>query len=145
MTVLVYLGRFAMVVFGYAIAALVASLFLNFIFIGSFEDAVELINGPSVLVVAFFTLFIGYFAFFPAVVAIVVAESLSRRDWLFYAFAGAAVAVSATAIYVGTAGWQSGGEATQTDLALAVIASGVAAGIAYWAIAGRRAGLWRDA
>lgn len=142
--ILVYLVRFAMVVFGYAVAALVASLFINFVFIGSFEDAVELINGPSGLVVAFFTLFIGYFAFVPAIVAIVAAELLGRRDWLFHALAGAAVSVSATAIYVGTAGWQAG-EAEQTDLSLAVIASGVAAGLAYWAIAGRRAGLWRGA
>lgn len=141
--ILAWLGRFAAIVLGYAAAALVASLFLNLMLVGSLEDATELFEGPQVLVVAFFTVFIGYFAFFPALMAIVAAELLGRRDWLFYALAGAAVSVAATALYVGVSGWQSGG-ADQPDLSLALIASGVAAGLTYWAIAGRRAGIPRN-
>jgi hypothetical protein len=137
------LGRFAVIVLGYAAAALVASLFLNLMLVGSLDDATELFHGPYVLVVAFFTVFIGYFAFFPALLVIAAAEMLGRRDWLFYALAGAAVSVAATGLYVGTSGWQSGGS-DQPDFALALIASGVAAGLTYWAIAGRRAGFRRD-
>ena len=40
----------------------------------------------------FVALFIAYFAFIPAIPAILLGEILGKRDWLFYALAGAVVA-----------------------------------------------------
>lgn len=138
--VLGVLWRLAVVALGYGVAALVASLFLNLVFTASLEEAAEAVAGPSLLVVAFFTLFVGYFAFLPSIVAIAAAEIFGRRDWPFYALAGAAVSIAATASHVALAGWQGG--QVDTDFSLAIVASGAAAGLAYWLVAGRRAGLW---
>ncbi len=45
-------------------------------------------TGSFIFSIPFVALFVAYFAFIPAVPAIVIAEILGKRDWLFYALAG---------------------------------------------------------
>lgn len=84
-----YLIRFAIILIGYAVAALAASAFLNIMFLASLgytpEHAQPAATASLYFSIPFVALFVAYFAFMPAAVAILVSEILGRRDWLFYA------------------------------------------------------------
>ena len=74
-------------------------------------------TGSFVFSIPFVALFVAYFAFIPAVVAIVLGEILGKRDWLFYALAGGVVAVRRASASSG--GVRRGaGSATIADLDL---------------------------
>lgn len=145
--VLTYLGKFAHMVLGYAVAALAASAFLNVIFLGAVgffaPDIPEGVAGGSMVVtIPFFALFVAYFAFVPAVVVMLLAELLGKRDWLFYALAGGFVAL----VFIGFA-YQSGeGGFAYRDplLPVSILGSGLVGGIVYWFVTGRFAGVLRD-
>ncbi|WP_204350282.1 hypothetical protein, partial [Klebsiella pneumoniae] len=49
---------------------------------------------PLVVTIPLLALFIGYFAFAPSAVLILLSEVLARRDWLFYALGGGVVAAA---------------------------------------------------
>ena len=146
--VLAYLIRFFIITVGYAVAALASSAFLNVVFMAwAGFTAVEvpaMVMGSFMLSIPFVAVFVAYFAFVPAVPAIVLAEVLGKRDWLFYAIAGGIVAVAVLGYF-----WQAspGTRSTTTDpgLALLIIGAGMCGGIGYWLIAGRTAGSWRPA
>ena len=91
-----YLIRFAVILFGYAVASLAASAFLNILFLASLgympEHANPTATASLYFSIPFVALFVAYFGFMPAVIVILLAEILGRRDWLFYALAGAVVA-----------------------------------------------------
>jgi hypothetical protein len=74
----------------------------------------------------------------PSAIGILIAEAFALRSWIFHAANGA---VSAWI------GWQLFGDldASQIPLnePLPIIAAGLAAGFAYWAIAGWNAGFWK--
>ena len=140
-----YLVRFAVIVVGYAVAALAASAFLNILVLaylgyapGHSESAA---TASLYFSVPFVALFVAYFAFTPAAVVILAAEVLGRRDWLFYALAGAIVAV----VFLGFAHHIADADfnVPETNAKLAVIGSGMVGGIFYWLSAGRWAGSWR--
>ena len=144
--VFAYLVRFAMIVLGYAVAALAASAFLNVILLALFgfaaEETRDAATGSFIFMIPFVALFVAYFAFIPSVFAIVIGEVAGKRDWLFYALAGAVVALVVI-------GFSRSGEGTafaeiaDLNFALAVIGSGMCGGIGYWLVAGRSAGGWR--
>ena len=142
-----YLIRFAVILIGYMVASLAASAFLNILFLAYLgytpADPEPTATASLYFSVPFVALFVAYFAFMPATVVILVAEVLERRDWLFYALAGAVVA----GIFLGFA--HETGDAnfdvTATNARLAVIGSGMVGGIFYWLSAGRWAGSWRRA
>jgi uncharacterized membrane-anchored protein YitT (DUF2179 family) len=140
-----YLIRFAVILAGYVVASLAASAFLNILFLGYFGYAPEpghpTIAPALYFSVPFVALFVAYFAFMPAVVAILIAEVLGRRDWLFYALAGAVVAGIFLGFVHGTA--DTNFDVTETNARLAVIGSGMIGGIFYWLCCGRWAGSWR--
>ena len=102
-----YLGRFLVIILGYAVAALAASAFLNLTFLASAgfsqEQAPTIASGALVFSVPFVALFVAYFAFMPAVAVHPGAEILGRRDWLFYALAGAVVAAVVIGMLTGMA------------------------------------------
>jgi hypothetical protein len=130
--------RFAVIVIAYAGAAVAASLFLNIVIIGMAEGR-PVADAGLALSVAAGALFVGYFAFLPAMVAIVVGEVTGKRDWLFYALGGAASgAVVVTLFWFGEAA-----DTPDPAFALAVIAAGIVGAWVYWLIAGRHAGHWR--
>jgi hypothetical protein len=78
----------------------------------------------------------------PAILAILAGEIFGKRDWLFYAIAGAVVALIIVGFMRGAAE-ASGEAATDLNFVLAVVGSGMCGGIGYWLVAGRSAGPWR--
>ena len=74
----------------------------------------------------------------PAAIGILISEAFAIRSWMFHAGNGA---VSAWI------GWNLFGDLDDSRMALneplAVIAAGLAGGLAYWAIAGSSAGFWK--
>jgi hypothetical protein len=66
--------------------------------------------------------------------AAIVAEALSIRSWIFYALAGAAVAFFAARFFGLT-------DDPQFLSSEAIVGAGFAAGLVYWVVAGRNAGL----
>jgi hypothetical protein len=145
--VLVYFGRFALILAGYAIASLAASAFLHVVTLGSLgftaRDGAAVVMGPIVFSIPFIALFVAYFAFLPAIPAILLSEILGKRDWLYHAISGAVVALVIVVFMRGAA--DAGNEAiTDARFALALIGGGICGGIAYWLVAGRLAGNWRE-
>ncbi len=133
-----YLVRFAAILFGYAVASLAASAFLNILFLASLGYAPD--HTSLYFSVPFVALFVAYFAFLPSVIVILVAEVLGRRDWLYYALAGAVVAC----VFLGLidhAG-DTSFAVTDTSAIMAVIGGGMVGGIFYWLSAGLWAGSW---
>jgi len=96
--------------------------------------------------VSFFaTSFIGATAFVPALVLIVIGEVARLRSLLYYAAAGAVVGLAS---YFGSNVELRLENTTDVSpvfhpLQLAA-AAGIIGGLAYWLIAGRSAGRWRD-
>ena len=128
--VVAYLIRFAVILFGYVVAALAASAFLNILFLASLGyipqhdqpmAASLYVSSPLV------ALFVAYFALLPACIVILIAEIIGRRDWLFYALAGAVVA----GVYLGMV--DHAGDTTfairETSAIMAVIGGGMVGGI----------------
>lgn len=139
-----YLVRFAIILTGYAVASLAASAFLNIVFLASSGlmagDAAPVMPASLIFSVPFVALFVAYFAFVPSVVVILIAEILGRRDWLFYALAGAVVA----GVFLGLVNHADDTTfaVTHTSAIMAVIGGGMVGGIFYWLSAGRWAGSW---
>lgn len=136
------LGRFAVIALGYAAAALSASAFMNIVIIGATGieagETEEIRRAGLIFSVAVGTLFVGYFAFLPAMAAIVIAEIAGKRDWLFYAIGGAVVGAVVVTLF-----WASGREADNDPaIVMMVIAAGITGAWVYWLIAGRNAGSW---
>jgi hypothetical protein len=151
------LGQPFLILLGYAVAAMAASAFIHLIFLGSAgfgpEEAPWLVMGSIVFSVPFVALFIAYFAFVPATIAIGIAEVIGARDWLYYAIAGAIVGACMIAMF-----WYVAPDPILFDetpalpnrepldnpyVRLAVIGGGMLGGMFYWLIAGRLAGDWR--
>ncbi|BAB51036.1 hypothetical protein [Mesorhizobium japonicum] len=139
-----YLVRLAMILFGYAVASLAASAFLNVLFLASLgytpDHTHPTATASLYFSIPFVALFVAYFAFLPAVIVILVAEILGRRDWLYYALAGAVVAT----VFLGLVdhAQESTFAITDTSAIMAVIGGGMVGGIFYWLSAGRWAGSW---
>ncbi|WP_457152053.1 hypothetical protein [Mesorhizobium sp. P5_C1] len=139
-----YLVRFAVILFGYAVASLAASAFLNILFLASLgympEHAHPTATASLYFSIPFVALFVAYFAFMPAAIVILLAEILGRRDWLFYALAGAVVA----AVFLGLVdnARDSAFAVRETSAIMAVVGGGMVGGIFYWLSAGRWAGSW---
>jgi hypothetical protein len=151
------LGQLLLILLGYAVAAMAASAFIHLIFLGSAgfgpEEAPWLVMGSIVFSVPFVALFIAYFAFVPATIAIGIAEVIGARDWLYYAIAGAIVGACMIAMF-----WYVAPDPILFDetpalsnrepldnpyVLLAVVGGGMVGGVFYWLVAGRLAGDWR--
>ena len=74
----------------------------------------------------------------PGAIGILIAETFALRSWIFHA------ANDAVSAWIG---WQLLGELDASQIPLnelmLIIAAGLAAGFAYWAIAGWNAGFWK--
>ena len=143
---LAYLFRFIVIIAGYLVSSLAASAFLNVVTLAWFgftpEETRVVATGSFVFSIPFVALFVAYFAFIPAVFAIVIGEVTGKRDWLFYALAGAVVALVIIGFSRGGGG-TAFAETADLNFALIVIGSGMCGGIGYWLVAGRSAGNWR--
>jgi hypothetical protein len=137
--------RFILIPLGYFVAVVVATLV---IVIGSWNLApVAVTSDPDAQVVAIFGfVFAGpvllvmllSVMWLPAAIGILISEAFAIRSWMFHAGNGA---VSAWI------GWSLFGYIDDSRIPinrpLAVIAAGLAGGLAYWAIAGWNAGFWK--
>ena len=143
--VMAFLFRFAIIIGGYIAASLAASAFLNVVILGSAgftaDEMPVIASGSFVVSIPLVALLIAYYAFFPSMLAILAGETVGKRDWLFYALAGAVVAC----VLVGIDRSAETGSGVPFDLTvgLVMIATGMCGGIGYWLIAGRSAGSWR--
>jgi hypothetical protein len=130
---------------GYALATLAASAFIQFLamgWVGFPHDMMPWQGDLTMLVsVPVMALFIGYFAFVPALAAIAAAELFDKRDWLFHALGGGGVGLVCMAFVMP----YPDPEFLHADLVLfaTALGAGIVGGIAYWLIAGRSAGNWR--
>ena len=102
-----------------------------------------MVMGSVVFSIPFVALFVAYFAFLPSIPAILLAEMLGKRDWLYHAISGAVVALVVVGFIRCCGRKLATATVTDPSLALALIGSGMCGGIAYWLVAGRLAGNWR--
>lgn len=144
-----FIGRIFVIFFAFLIASMAAGIVIAYGLLG-YEwhllqsDAVA--RGSFWVVSAFGTSFAGAAAFLPLLLLAVLAEAFRLRSILFYALAGVVFALLA---YYGSGlgnpyeeSIDHAGPITRgVELA---IASGAVFGIAYWLIAGRKAGVWLD-
>ena len=97
------------------------------------------------VMVGFGFLFASGLALLPALLMAIVTEAFSIRSIVFYALGGALFGL---AVYLASAPFDP---AAMTFVGVdrreleVMTGAGIVAGIVYWLIAGRRAGLWRDA
>lgn len=139
--------RFFVIVFALLLSILAAGLALAAGIV--VPDFVTVTTDPvehvQFFFVSFFTTgFVGAYAFLPAVVLIVLAETFDIRSIFYYALGGAAIGLVA---YFGSNISVRLEETTDLPpvafgLQL-VAASGIIAGFVYWLIAGRKAGKWK--
>jgi hypothetical protein len=135
--------RFVLVPLGYFVAVVVATLVIVF---GSWRlgqaaahpdtqafAIFGFVFAAPVLLVMLLSLM-----WLPAAIGILISETFAIRSFLFHAGNGAVSALI---------GWNLFGYIDETGIPLneplAVIAAGLAGGLAYWAIAGFSAGFWR--
>lgn len=139
---LVYLGRFALIIVGFACAAVAAALFAGFLLFGAADwsrASPWALEGSIYFTTFILTILFAYHSFGPALVAILIAEFAGFRDWLSHTLAGAAVAGVSIVL-----AWERPEMTLSIDAMpiMAAIACGMIGGIAYWAVAGRHAGEW---
>jgi hypothetical protein len=156
---LIYLGRFAVIVVGYAVAVLVASAALHVLILPRIGLEEEMSTHAASVVmfwsIPFMALVIAYLAFMPSMIAIGLAEALSARSWLYHALAGGIVGLLLAVLFQ-TSGPDDflaagseleiipPGQSIYDPVFLAVLAgSGMFGGLAYWLVAGRSSGTWR--
>jgi hypothetical protein len=139
-----YLFRFATISFGFFCAALAAGLFASVLLIGAsdVEDLAPFVfDGPIYAIVFVSGTFFAYQAFVPAFVAIMAAEFLRLRDWLYFALGGGAVAAGAVFFGWERVDFPAGPDMLPISIA---IACGMVGGLVYWLVAGRQSGCWMD-
>lgn len=137
--------RLVLITAGFIAASLVAGTALALLtHIVTLEEVRQISDagyraGLLVAALAFSSL-TGYVAFFPSILVILYSEFTRRRDWLFYALCGGAMAAVAPLVVMLI---QPGPERAGFDFFFMNIAAGMLGGCAYWLVAGRSAGDWQ--
>ena len=143
--------RFFVVLFAFGIACVAAALVITLGFLmPEWRDvaagAAE--HGVFGIVVGLTSFVVSGFALLPTFLVIVIAEGAGIRSALFYAAAGAGLALFCYyGLGLGVAFDEQvvvGGEGFFARAPEVMAAAGIAAGLTYWAIAGRNAGRWRE-
>lgn len=81
---------------------------------------------------------IALYSMLPAAVGVLISEGFAIRHWAFHAVNGA------VSVWIGSLLISQGSEGAQyLNVPAVVIGAGIAAGFAYWAIAGWSAGFWK--
>jgi len=131
--------RFFVIAFGYLFGALAAGAVLIIATLpagsldGHLDHADWLILWWAILTSA---AIVAALAFLPAMVVILIAESLALRSLFFYALSGGVGGLLYGLTFPASA-------PPYDRTAQITFAAGVAAGLIYWLVAGRTAGLWR--
>ena len=139
------IGRIFVVLFAFLAASIIAALVLTLGLLPPELDELTLMPGAHAgfgLAVAISAVLVSGYGLIPAMLFIAVAEGFRLRSFLLYAAFGA---VFALLMANGSNFWPDGAPANpflgreQEVFA----AAGIAAGLTYWALAGRKAGAWR--
>lgn len=146
------LVRLFIVLVGYGIAALAASLFVHLLVwpaIMPQDDALGWLLPFSIPLVA---LFASYVAFLPGALLIGLSEMRGYRSWLYHALSGGTAAFTGLVLVrvihgrgIGPPAPDAYGEVPlmyDPYSTAAAVAAGFVGGIAYWLVAGRTAGRW---
>jgi hypothetical protein len=136
--------RILVVLGAFLAASLVAALVITLAVMLEWEEIVRVTGSRAGwLAVGFFSLIVSAKGLLPAMLVIALAEGFRIRSPLFYAAAGGAGLVG---LYYGLGLAErgpGGGVLVGRDLEI-MAGAGIAAGFVYWAIAGRKAGAWRE-
>ncbi len=140
------IARIFVVIFAFLLASMTAGLVLTLGLLPPEFDELSVMPGAHAgftLAVAFSAVLISGYALIPAMLFIAIAEGFRLRSFLFYAAFGALFGL---VIANGSNFWGDGAPArTIFDHEQEVFAAaGIAAGLVYWALAGRKAGSWRS-
>jgi len=137
--------RIFVVLFAFLLASTAAALVLTLGLLPPEFDELSLMPGAHAgfgLAVAFTATLISGYALVPAMLFIALAEGFRLRSFLLYAAFGALFGL---VIASGSNFWGDGtpGHAIFDHEQEVFAAAGIAAGLLYWALAGRKAGAWR--
>jgi len=141
------LGRIIVIIFAVIVASMAAGVALAIGIVA--PDWATMDSDPvervSFFVVSFFaTSLVGAVAIAPAFVLIVLGEALRIRSFIYYGVAGALVGLAS---YFGSnisMRLENTTDVSPVGHALQLAAAaGIIGGVAYWLIAGRKAGAWR--
>jgi hypothetical protein len=139
------IARIFLVLFAFALACLAAAAVMTFASL--FPRAIDLFNEPMdqqiiAITVGVSAVFFSVYAMLPAMLIIALAEGFRLRSVLFYALAGAVLALGlaydADPRLLHNPDDDLGGRGAEI-----MAAAGIVAGFVYWALAGRNAGAWR--
>jgi hypothetical protein len=140
------IGRLFLVFFAYVLACVTASAVFTFGTLNPHWDEVVATGLPPQAiwaVVAVGAPIVGVAAFLPAAAIVAVTESFSWRSVLLYAAVGGALALMLS--YGFDMPGDVGDPATYFVRERQVLAAaGIAGGLVYWLLAGRRAGAWKQ-
>jgi len=139
------IARIFVVLFAFLLASTAAALVLTLGLLPPEFDELSLMPGAHAgfgLAVAFSAVLISGYALIPAMLFIAIAEGFRLRSFLLYAAFGALLGL---VIAGGSNFWSDGapGHAMLDREQEVFAAAGIAAGLTYWALAGRKAGAWR--
>ena len=139
------IARIFVVLFAFTLACVAAAAVMMFALLlpGWSEPIDRYPDQQSIAVmIALSAVFFSFYAILPAMLMIALAEGFGLRSVLFYALAGAALALGSAY------GWDLrllrspdddlGGRGVEITAAV-----GIVGGFVYWAVAGRNAGAWR--
>jgi hypothetical protein len=142
------LGRIIVIFFALIVAIMIAGIALVIGIIA--PDWAGIDSDPFERVMFFVASFfasslVGAVAFMPALIVIVIAEAARMRSFIYYGVGGALVGLAS---YFGTdmtVRLENTTDVAPVNNALQLAAAaGIVGGLAYWLIAGRNAGRWRD-
>lgn len=158
---LVLLGRLILILIAYLLAALAASAAMHLFILPTLgfsrDEAGAVITAAYVFSIPFVALFVAYFALFPSLVVIAIAELWSVRGWLYHALGGGAVGFALAVLFRTTAPDDMleagsdlqvippGNSIFDLNLLAVMIGSGIVGGLVYWLIAGSTSGSWKRA
>jgi len=138
------IARIFVVLFAFLAASIVAGLVLTLGLLPPEFDELTPMPGAHAgfgLAVAFSAVLISGYALIPAMLFIAIAEGFRLRSFLFYAGFGAAVALLmayGSNVSIDGSAYPFVGHEQEV-----FAAAGIAGGLVYWALGGRKAGAWR--
>jgi hypothetical protein len=139
------IARIFVVLFAFTIASVVAAVVLTLGLLPPELDELTLMPGAHAgfgLAVALSAVLVSGYALIPAMLFIALAEGFRLRSFLFYAGFGAAAALltayGSNFSLDAPQGYSFVGHEQEV-----FAAAGIAAGLVYWVLAGRKAGAWR--
>src|SRR3954468_374177 len=140
------IGRMLVILFGLLAASLVAgAILVGAVLFPTLSDFADGPIDPSVLniVLGFGFIFVSGFALLPALLVVLVTEAFYIRSALAYAAGGGVVGL---ACYLGLVPFDPAtmrfDGIVRRHLEI-ITGAGIVAGVVYWLIAGRNAGVWR--